>query len=83
MIYPADKEPAGCLLPSQRMVGCEMCSIIRGLGWYDGPEMTIIRRVRFAHWITEATITHSEYIVLIAFPKQKLLCERASILRFP
>jgi hypothetical protein len=30
----------------------------------------IIRRVRFACWITEATTTHSEYVVLYAFPNQ-------------
>ena len=28
----------------------------------------IARRMRFACWITEATNTHSEYVILIAFP---------------
>ena len=41
----------------------------------------IIRRMRFACWITKATDTHSEYIILIAFTWQQWLCERASILR--
>jgi len=27
--------------------------------------------VRFAYWVTEATDTHSEYVVLIAFPQQQ------------
>ena len=41
----------------------------------------IIRRMRFALWITKATGTHSEYITLLAFARQQWLCERASILR--
>jgi hypothetical protein len=41
----------------------------------------IIQRMRFAYWITKATDTHSEYVILIAFPRQKWLCERASMLR--
>jgi hypothetical protein len=40
-----------------------------------------IRRMRFAWWITKATDTHSEYVILIAFPRQQWLCERASMLR--
>jgi hypothetical protein len=28
----------------------------------------ITRRVRFARWITKATDTNSEYVILIAFP---------------
>ena len=41
----------------------------------------IIRRMRFARWITKATDTHSEYAILIAFPRQQWLRERASIAR--
>jgi len=33
------------------------------------PQKTI-RRKRFACWIPKATKTHSEYIILIAFPQQ-------------
>jgi hypothetical protein len=40
----------------------------------------IIRRMRFACWITKATDTHSEYVILIAYPQQQWLRERASIL---
>ena len=36
----------------------------------------IIRRMRFACWITKTTDTHSEYVILIAFPRQQLLGER-------
>jgi hypothetical protein len=43
----------------------------------------IIRHIRFARSITKATDTHSEYVILIAFPRQQFLRERASILRYP
>ena len=33
----------------------------------------IIRRMRFACWITKATNTHSEYVILIAFPPRQVL----------
>jgi hypothetical protein len=42
----------------------------------------IIRRMRFACWITKATGTHSEYLVLIAFPRQIWLRERAPSVTF-
>ena len=41
----------------------------------------IIRRMRIACCIPKATDTHSEYVILIAFPLQQWLCERSSILR--
>jgi hypothetical protein len=41
-----------------------------------------IRRMRFAWWIPKATNTHSQYVILIAFPLQQWLHERASILRY-
>ena len=37
----------------------------------------IIRRMRFALWITKATDTHSQYVILIALPQQQWLRERA------
>jgi hypothetical protein len=45
----------------------------------DRPQMTIIRRMRFACWITKATDTHSEYVIPLS--RQQLLRERATILR--
>jgi hypothetical protein len=42
----------------------------------------IIRRMRFACWITKATDTHSDYVILTAFPRQQWLRERASVLRY-
>jgi len=41
-----------------------------------------IRRMRIACWITKATNTHSEYVILISFPQQEWLHERASVLRY-
>jgi hypothetical protein len=35
---------------------------------------------RFACWVSKATDTHSEYVVLIAFPLQQWLYGRASLL---
>jgi hypothetical protein len=40
----------------------------------------VIRRMRFACWITKATDTHSEYVILIAFRRQQWLRERVSLL---
>ena len=47
----------------------------------DRPQMTMWR-MRTARWITKATDTHSEYVVLTAFPLQQWLHERASMLRY-
>jgi hypothetical protein len=40
----------------------------------------IIQRMRIACWLTNAIHTHSEYVIVIAFPRQQWLRERASIL---
>jgi hypothetical protein len=42
----------------------------------------IIRRMRFACWISKATDTHSENVIRIAFPLQQWLRERASVLLY-
>jgi hypothetical protein len=39
------------------------------------PQMTIWR-MRIVCWIHKATDTHSEYVILIAFPQQQWLNER-------
>jgi hypothetical protein len=39
----------------------------------------IIRRIRFACWITKATDTHSEYVILIAFPRQLVTRTRLNV----
>jgi hypothetical protein len=40
----------------------------------------IIRRMRFACWITKAKNTQSEYVTFIVFPPQLWLLERTSVL---
>jgi hypothetical protein len=34
--------------------------------------------MRFGYWINKTTNIHSEYVIPIAFPQQKVLDERAS-----
>ena len=43
------------------------------------PQLTI-PRMRFAYWITTATDTHSEYVILTVFLLQQWLHERALML---
>ena len=45
----------------------------------DRPQMTIWH-MHIACWIPKATNTHSEYVILIAFPLQQWLYEYASLL---
>ena len=47
----------------------------------DRPQMTIWRML-VACWITKATNTYSEYVILIAFPLQQWLHESSSMLRY-
>jgi hypothetical protein len=44
-------------------------------------DVNTIWRTRFAWWITKATDTHSEYVIIIAFRRQKWLSDSASKLR--
>jgi hypothetical protein len=41
-----------------------------------------IRSMRFACWITKATNTHSQYVILLSFRLQIGLHEQASLLRY-
>jgi hypothetical protein len=47
----------------------------------DRTQMTIWR-MRFACWMTKATDTHSQCVILNAFSLQKWLRERSSMLRY-
>jgi hypothetical protein len=47
----------------------------------DEPHMTIWR-MRIPCWITKAANTHSEYVILIAFPLHEWSYESASKLRY-
>jgi hypothetical protein len=46
----------------------------------DRPEITICC-MRNASWIPKVTNTHSEYVIVYAFPPQEWLHKRASVLR--
>ena len=46
----------------------------------DRSHADIIRRMRFACWTHEATDTHSEYVILIAVPRQQWSRERGFML---
>jgi hypothetical protein len=53
-----------------------VCDIIwKNMVEPDRPQMT--RRMRVACWIAKATDTHLEYVLLIDFPRQHWLRERA------
>jgi len=45
-------------------------------------EDNTIRRMHFSYWVIKTTYTHSEYVILIAFPLHQWLRESASLLRF-
>jgi len=47
----------------------------------DRPQM-IIPRMRITYWITKATNTHSEYVILITFPSNDGCTKALSILRY-
>jgi hypothetical protein len=47
----------------------------------QGADDNMKRRMLFACLITESVDTHSEYVILIAFPLQQWLDERAAMLR--
>ena len=62
------------------------CAILWQYGKYGKAGLATddnkIRRMRPACWITKVTDAHSEYVILLAFPRQQLLRERASMLRY-
>ena len=47
-----------------------------------GRPQVIMWRMRIACWILRATNAHSEYVTLIAFPRQQWLSEHTSMLRY-
>ena len=46
----------------------------------DRPQMTW--RMRIACWIPKATNTHLKYVILVIFPREHWLCERALFLLY-
>ena len=51
-------------------------------GASQGADDNLIRRMRFACWITKATDIHLECLILAAFPRQQWFHESASVLRY-
>ena len=47
----------------------------------ERPQVTT-ERMRIACWITKATNTRSEYVIIIPFPLQQWLHEHASLLHY-
>jgi hypothetical protein len=47
----------------------------------DRPQLTIWR-MRIVCWVTKATNTHSECVILTAFTRRQWLHESASVLRY-
>jgi hypothetical protein len=45
-------------------------------------DVNIIQKMHFAYWITEATHTHSENLILTAFLLQQWLHEHALMLHY-
>jgi len=59
-----------------------LCEIIwKNIVEQGRPQMTK-RRMRLTCWTPKAKDTHSEYVILKAFPLQQCLHKRASILRY-
>jgi len=56
-------------------------TVLKNIAEPGRPQMTIWR-MRFACCIPKATNTHSEYVILIAFPLQQLLQKHASMLHY-
>ena len=55
--------------------------MLKNIAEPDRTQMTIWR-MRIAYWVPKATDTHREYVILIAFPPQQWLHERASVLGY-
>jgi hypothetical protein len=68
------------IFPPNYVVYEKMC---KSFGQPDRSQMTI-RLKRFSCWVTKVTDTrsHTEYVILIAFPLQQWLCDCASLLRY-
>ena len=47
---------------------------------FRATEGNIMRLIRFTCWVTKATNTYSDHVILIAFPRQQWLRERHSVL---
>ena len=61
---------------------CRLCDNVESYGTArEATDIDVTQRMRIACWKTKGKDTHSEYVLLTAFPLQRPLRERASILR--
>jgi hypothetical protein len=60
---------------------CRLWDSVENYGRATHDNIRVIRRMRIACWINKATDTHSEYAILIEFPRHQWLLERACVLR--
>ena len=62
---------------------CAVCEIMwKNVVEGQATDENILRRVRITCWITTATNTFSEYVILIAFPRLQWLLGCSSVLRY-
>ena len=60
---------------------CRVCDDMEKCDWVgEVTDDNIIQRMLFACWITKGRDTHSEHVILIVFPQQQWLRERAAVL---
>jgi hypothetical protein len=63
-----------------------MCVLLDNMEKYgtarEATDDNTIQRMRFSCWISKSTDTLLEYVLLVAFPQQKWLRERAPILLY-
>ena len=52
------------------------------VGAREATDDNTTQRMRLACWVTKATDTHSQCLILTAFSRQQWLRERATILRY-
>jgi len=70
------------LPPPPKKKNCAVYEVMqRNIVEPDRPQMTVWR-MRTACSIPKATNTHSEHVIVTAFPRQQWLHERASMLRY-
>ena len=67
----------------ETQISCRFWDIVEKYGRAgQATDDDIIRRMRFACWITMDTSTHSEYLIVNAFSRQQWLRERVSLLHY-
>jgi hypothetical protein len=62
---------------------CRLCGYAEKYGRTGQPtDDNLLQRVRFGCWITKATATYTEYIILIAYTWKEMSRQLASVLLY-